>query len=72
MNLSQSDNLKRIQEKEKERDSFEVQVAAGGISVIDERERNMVISPCCFTYPMPTLSYCTKLIFLLIHAANRD
>lgn len=50
MILSQSGILKRIQEKEIERDSFEVQIAAVDVTIIDERERNMVIAPCCLNF----------------------
>ncbi|PIN18897.1 DNA repair protein RAD50, ABC-type ATPase/SMC superfamily [Handroanthus impetiginosus] len=35
--------LKRIQEKEIERDSFEVQISAINVAMIDERERNLQI-----------------------------
>lgn len=43
MTLSQNNLLERIQKKEKERDSFENEIAAVDMSSIDERERNLVI-----------------------------
>jgi hypothetical protein len=38
----QSGILKRIEEKENERDSFELQISNVNLSHIDEREKNMV------------------------------
>lgn len=46
----QSGIIKRIKEKEKERDSFEIQISNVDLSHIDEREKNMVrmasLCPC--------------------------
>lgn len=55
MFLSQNNILNSIQEKENVRDSFEGRIAAVDMSVIDERERNMVIfllkySQTCFAF----------------------
>lgn len=41
----QSGILKRIEEKENERDSFELQISNVDLSHLDERERNMVLLP---------------------------
>lgn len=38
----QSGLLKRIEEKENERDSFELQISNVNLSHIDEKEKNMV------------------------------
>lgn len=40
--LVQSGILKRIEEKENERDSFELQISNVSLSHIDEREKNLV------------------------------
>lgn len=42
MILVQLVTFKRIQEKEIERDSFEVQISAIDVTGIDDRERNLV------------------------------
>lgn len=42
INLMQRGIMKRIEEKEGERDSFELQISHVDLSHIDEREKNMV------------------------------
>lgn len=50
MILSQTRLMERIREKEIERDSFEGEIAAVDITIIDERERNMVMANFCFKF----------------------
>lgn len=70
MILLQNNILKRIQEKEMERDSFESEIAGVDITVIDERERNVVISPSCFNFRKCHFIFWCKLVLLPTHAAN--
>lgn len=46
IDLMQRGIVKRIEEKESERDSFELQISHVDLSHIDEREKNMVGSGC--------------------------